>query len=76
MSYGVGHRLGSDLALLWLWCRLVAAALIRPLACEPPYASDVVLEKDKKRKEKKKRIDICIYKTDSLGCTSETDKTL
>ena len=31
MSYGVGHRLGLDPALLWLWCRLAASALIRPL---------------------------------------------
>ena len=29
MSCGVGHRHGSDPALLWLWCRLVAKALIR-----------------------------------------------
>ena len=29
----VGHRLGSDLALLWLWCRLAAV----PLAWEPPW---------------------------------------
>ena len=36
LSCGVGHRHGSDLALLWLWCRLEAAALIRPLAWEPP----------------------------------------
>ena len=26
----------KDPALLWLWCRLVATALIRPLAREPP----------------------------------------
>ena len=26
MSCGVGHRLGLDMVLLWLWCRLVAAA--------------------------------------------------
>ena len=25
MSYGVGYRLGSDPALLWLWCRPAAA---------------------------------------------------
>ena len=31
-SYGVGRRSGSDLALLWLWCRLAAIAPIRPLA--------------------------------------------
>ena len=35
---GVDCRCGSDPALLWLWCRLAAAALIRPLAWEPPYA--------------------------------------
>ena len=32
MSCGVGRRQGSDLALLWLWHRLAAVALIRPLA--------------------------------------------
>ena len=31
VSYGVGHRHGSDLALLWLWRRPVATAPIRPL---------------------------------------------
>ena len=30
MSCGVGHRCGSDLALLWLWCRLAAAVPIPP----------------------------------------------
>ena len=28
MSYGIGHRHTSDLALLWLWLRLAVAALI------------------------------------------------
>ena len=28
----------QDLALLWIWCRLVATALIQPLAREPPYS--------------------------------------
>ena len=28
MNCGVGHRQGSGLALLWLCCRLAAAALI------------------------------------------------
>ena len=36
MSSGVGRRCGLDLAWLWLWCRLSAAAPIRPLAWEPP----------------------------------------
>ena len=36
MSCGVGYRRGSDPTLLWLWHRLVATALIRPLAWELP----------------------------------------
>ena len=47
MSCGVGHRRGSDLALLWLWCRPAAIAPIRPLAWEPPYAADVALKRQK-----------------------------
>ena len=35
---GIGLRCGSDLALLWLWHRPAAAALIRPLAKELPHA--------------------------------------
>ena len=31
-SCGVGHRHGSDPALLWLWCRLAATAPMGPLA--------------------------------------------
>ena len=37
VSCGVGRRRGSDSMLLWLWCRQVATALIRPLAWERPY---------------------------------------
>ena len=33
------------LALLWLWRRLTAAALIQPLAWELPYAAGVALKK-------------------------------
>ena len=58
MSYGVGHRRGSDPALLWLWRRPVATALSRPLAWEPPYATGEALEKAKrqnKTKQKKKK---------------------
>ena len=50
VSCGVGHRLGSDLARLWLWHRLAAAALIRPLAWEPPYATGRALKSKKKKK--------------------------
>ena len=54
MRCGVGHRHSSDLVLLWLWRRPVAAALFKPLACEPPYAVGVAFEKEKRQKEKKK----------------------
>ena len=52
MSCGVGRRLGSDLALLWLWYRLAAVALIQPLAWEPPYATGAALKKKKKKKNR------------------------
>ena len=54
MSYGVDHRRGSDLALLWLWPRPAAVAPIRPLAWEPPYAVGVALKRQNKNKNKKK----------------------
>ena len=47
MSCGVGRRHGSDLALLWLWCRPAAIAPIRPLAWEPPYATGEALKRQK-----------------------------
>ena len=51
MSCGVGRRHGLDLALLWLWCRPAAVALIRPLAWESPYATGEVLKRKKKKEE-------------------------
>ena len=54
MSCGVGHRCGSDLALLWLWCRLAAVAPIRFLAWEPPYAMGVALIRQNKQTNKQK----------------------
>ena len=53
MSCGVDRRCDSDLALLWLWRRPGAIALIRPPAWEPPYTTGVAL-KSKKKKNKKK----------------------
>jgi len=47
MSCDVYCRCSLDMALLWLWCRLAAAALIQPLAWEPPYAAGVALKKKK-----------------------------
>ena len=48
MSCGVGRRHGLDPILLWLWCRLVATAPVRPLAWESPYMAGAALEKTKK----------------------------
>ena len=44
MSYGVGHRRGLDLELLWLWFRLAATAPTGPLAWEPPHATGAALK--------------------------------
>ena len=44
-NHCTGHRRGSDLAWLWLWCRLAAAAPIRSLAWELSHAACVVLKK-------------------------------
>ena len=51
VSCGVGHGHSSDLALLWPWCRLAAAALIRPLGWELPDAADAALRKQNKPSE-------------------------
>ena len=51
----MGCSRGSTPALLWLWRRPEATALIRPLAWEPPYAAGVALEMPKKTKKKKKK---------------------
>ena len=54
VSCGVGRRRGSDPALLWLWRRLVATALIGPLAWEPPYAAGAAQEMAKRHTHTKK----------------------
>ena len=41
--------------MLWLWCRPVAADLIRPLTWEPPYAAGMALKRKKKKERKEKR---------------------
>ena len=41
------RRRGSDPMLPWLWRRLVAAALIQPLAWELPYAVGAALKRPK-----------------------------
>ena len=47
-SCGIGCRYGLDVALLWLWHRSAAAALIQPLVWELLYAADVALKREKK----------------------------
>ena len=44
-SCGAGRRHGSDPALLWLWHRPTATALIQPLAWEPPHAMGAALKR-------------------------------
>ena len=55
VSCGVGRRCGSDPQLLWLWRRLEATAVIRPLAWEPPYALEAALEKAKRQSKQTKQ---------------------
>ena len=55
MSCGIGRRRGLDPSLLWLWCRLVATAPIRPLAWEPPHAMALKRQKTKQNKQTKKK---------------------
>ena len=56
MSCDVGRRCSSDLALLGLWCRLAAAALIRLLAWELSYAEGAALKRQKTPQKIKKII--------------------
>ena len=52
MNCGVGHKLGLDPTLLWLWRRPAAVAPIRPLTWKPPYAVGVAQKMTKKKKKK------------------------
>ena len=45
----ISYRCVSDLALLWLWCRPAAVALVGPLAWESPNATDEALKKREKK---------------------------
>ena len=49
-----------ELALLWLWCRLPAVALIGPLARELPYAAGAALGKKKKREREKLGVSVVV----------------
>ena len=49
----MGHRCGLDPALLWLWHRPVAIALIQPLAWEHSYAVGAALKRPPKKQNYK-----------------------
>ena len=51
----MSHRGGLHPSLLWLWCRLAAVALIRPLVRELPYVAGAALKKKRKKERKKER---------------------
>ena len=51
MSCGVGGRYSSDLALLWLWYRPAATALIQPLAQESSIGCRCGPKKTKKKSD-------------------------
>ena len=53
MSCGIDGRGRLDLALLRLWYRLAATAVIRPLAWEPPHAAGAALNRQKDKRKKK-----------------------
>ena len=48
--------------MLWLWHRLAAAALIRLLVWEPPYAMSAAPERQKKKKEREKEKIVALWK--------------
>ena len=68
MSYGIGHRHGSDPTLLWLWWRPgTAAPILGFLAWEElPYAAEAALKKERK-KERFKNIWYMLYKIYFIG---------
>ena len=79
MSCGVVCRHGLDPALLWLWCRLVATALIRPLAWEPPYGTGAAQEIAKKKTKKNYLyrtvlLDLCLPLAKHLILSSTPDQ--
>ena len=69
LTYSIGCRWGSDLALLWLWCRLAAVALIGPLAWEPLCATGVAL----KSKKERKRPESLSHSLSAMGAAQEAE---
>ena len=67
MSWGVGHRHGLDVALLWLWCRPAVTAPIRPLAWEPLYAVGAALKSNKIKIKNSSNFRVMYAVTNFLG---------
>ena len=65
VSCGEGRSCSSDPVLLWLWCRLTAAAPIHPLDWQLPCAVGMALRKPKKKKKKKLYLEDFQFKTAS-----------
>ena len=65
MSCDVGCRRGSDLSLLWLWCRLAASAPFDP-SPENFHMLQVQSLKKRKRKRKEGSFPFLGYFTDLL----------
>ena len=51
MSTGIGHRCSLVLALLWLWHRTAAVALIQPLAWEPSCVAGAALKSKQQQQQ-------------------------
>ena len=62
-----------DVALLWLWHRRTAAALIQPLAWKHPYATGMAL---KRKKERNKEISQADNQTLATAATQATAVTM
>ena len=72
----------KDLALLWLWCRPAAVALIGLLAWEFPHAQVQLFKKKRKRKLheisfiswlREKKLKVCQMWTENFGTSSKGD---
>ena len=57
---------------VWLWCRLVAAGPIGPLAWELPYGSGAALKRQKDQKKKKKQNNKCGINTPILPLRAQS----
>ena len=76
MSCDVGHRCSLDPALLCLWHRLAAVALIRPLAWDFPHAMDMALKSQKQRNDNRAKCGVSANTRPALQRASKTVKTI